>query len=151
MAEYFPAIMAQELSMEEIKAALMGQTVKYYDSWYGSSETVTVDAISFSKTFVTLKCKKQTISIPVKHIEKLVMDGKVSLSEQIDHCVVTREYTIKMECDIQKEIVEKKLEIARLKKEVKKLQENYRNYLASCAHIAQIRENKNNTSDIIKH
>lgn len=134
----------KNLTEKEVKAALMGQTISEYDSWYGSEETMTVDAISMSKSFVKLKGGKTTVSIPVNNIQELIMNGKLTLSSEINHCTVRRIYSINAKPDFQEKIVMKKLEIARLKKELKKLQEDYKNFLASSAQLEQTRKNKRN-------
>lgn len=134
------------LSNAEIKKALLGQSVDVYDSWDGSSVKIMVSSVKFSKGFVVLKENKKTVSVPKESVEELIKRGKVTSVSEIDHCTITKIFSLIKNPDLQTEIDGIVKSITELKKVLKTLRKNQINNIASSTFLEHIRGNVTNTN-----
>lgn len=139
------------MTAEEIKATFLGQTVRKYDGWGGSSEEFVVTEVQICLHDVVLIGEKENrnyiprISFDACCADELVRNGSLVSRHEIDHC------SFEVVIDIlptPKEVMERRIEslkddIKRLKKELKQAQTDYNNYLVSSIRIDVMRKSDN--------
>lgn len=78
---------------------IFGKAISQYDSWNGDHKTIQVETIAMVDKEIIITGKgyygnTQRIYIPSDLFENLLESGKAESRNEIDHCIVTKEWRI---------------------------------------------------------
>lgn len=85
------------MTIQEIRNALLGKTINYYDSWNGNNDHFTIGYVQNEKTSIRVhqeRGKGWGVWIQKKHLSELIESGTLVVSEMVDHCNVQQTWKI---------------------------------------------------------
>lgn len=83
--------------MKDIKNALLGKTISYYDSFNGSNAHFTIGHVQNESTSIRVhqeRGKGWGVWIQKKHLPELIESGTLVVSDVIEHCNVQQTWKL---------------------------------------------------------
>lgn len=89
-----------EINIEKITAKTVGRKLHSYDTWNGSSMTITVETAELTSDSVLFKGanswgNKSGIYVGKDYVKTLIKTGEAVRHNEIDHCDVRTTWTLK--------------------------------------------------------
>lgn len=132
------------MTIEEIRPTFLGQTIRRYDSFSGSTTEFVITEVDMDERSVTFRGAGKwwnIVSISTDAIDTLIRDRKLVVTSEMDHCVCTETVTILPDQDecMKSRITELEAQIKSLKAELTDARKQYEAYLVSSVRLDALR------------